>query len=75
MDRNFLLRRAETYLHQIEQLIQEFNYIRDQLAERINKYRDNQNPLTRVDLLSSLAYIEKYTLPLILSQQGQQPVI
>lgn len=67
--------RAKAYLQQLEQLLDELIYARDQFDNRLRHY-EPANPRARIDLQSSIAHFEKYILPFMVARQNQdtQPI-
>ena len=69
MSDTFVINQAETYLEQLERYIQELDYIRHQLRDRLERYRYDDDPPARIDLQGSIAHFEKFVLPSIFEKQ------
>lgn len=72
MNGNISISQAEAYLRQIEQLAQEIDYARHEFGIRLERYRKDINPQTRIDLQSSVAHFEKYILPFAVAQRVEE---
>lgn len=71
MNGNIPISQAEEYLHQLEQLLDELVYAREEFSSRLHRYEQNKTPHSRIDLQSSIAHFEKYILPFLIAQQQQ----
>lgn len=72
MNGNVSISQAESYLRQLEQLAQETDYARHEFGIRLDSYRRDENPQTRIDLQSSIAHFEKYILPFAVTQRIEE---
>jgi len=67
---------AESYLRQLRELRDELKYAEYEFDRRLEKYRNEVNPETRINLQSSIAQYEKYILPFAIAQQKEEtPII
>jgi hypothetical protein len=72
MDGKLSIPLAEAYLQQLERLTHGIEYARDEFSNRLKRYRQDDNPQTRIDLQSAVAHFEKYILPFVVAQQVEE---
>ncbi len=72
MNGNISISQAETYLHELERLAQEIDYAHREFGIRLDRYRKDVNPQTRIDLQSSIAHFEKYILSFAVAQRVEE---
>jgi hypothetical protein len=69
MSQNQLLATARLYLRVFEHFLRELTYAFQVFQKRLEAYEHEQSPELRVDLLSSMAYFEKYIIPLAMRER------
>lgn len=69
MNSKISISKSELYLRELERIAEEINYLRYEFENRLSHFKQEDNPKTKIDLLSSIAYVEKYILPFTAIQQ------
>jgi hypothetical protein len=67
-----LISQAQHYLELFEQFMDSLHYAYVEFRERLERYQDEQNPQTTIDLQSSVAHFERFVFPLISNQQLEE---
>lgn len=73
MENELLINQAKTYLQKLNQFSAEIEHARREFEERLLRYQQSSNPLSKVDLQSSIAHFEKYVLPFA-SRQAEKSI-